>query len=126
MDVLLDSNVMIWAASAAHKLPENIQKTLTSGEINCFVSMAAFWEIRIKQSNGKLEIPENFYTAFLEKDYQLLNIQMTDIEIAGKLPFHHRDPFDRMLIAQAINKNLAIITKDRLFRNYEVTLFPWH
>ena len=81
------------------------------------------WEIRIKQALGKLEIPADFYPVIKDQGFELLSITTDHAYAAGGLPMHHRDPFDRMIIAQARLEKLCIITRDNLFCRYDVSVF---
>ncbi len=86
-----------------------------------YVSVASLWEISIKNSLGKLEIDaplEIFFKDVLHKGFNLLPIELSHILQSATLPFHHRDPFDRIIIAQSLAEQMPIITKDLLFEPY--------
>ncbi len=85
-----------------------------------FLSIASIWEIAIKLSGGKLELPGTLTAAVDGMAAEMLQITMVHIGRVQTLPFHHRDPFDRMMIAQAIEEGLTIVTRDRHFRAYGV------
>jgi len=91
----------------------------------CFISIASIWEIVIKLSLNKLDIKGGFQTVedFLENnDFEILPIDLGDTKVLLNLKFQHRDPFDRILIAQAINSNLTIISRDKYFAEYDANL----
>jgi len=102
-----------------------LRKFLENQNENIYVSMISMWEISIKRSIGKLELKENTSKIFenCQKHWQIINgFTKEDLEIYENLPLHHRDPFDRMLIAQAKSKQLTIITKDTNFSKYDVNI----
>jgi PIN domain nuclease of toxin-antitoxin system len=80
------------------------------------------WEIRIKQALGKLEIPSNFYQVLKDQGFEMLSITADHADAARDLPLHHRDPFDRMIISQARLEGLSIVTHDKIFKKYDVSL----
>jgi len=90
------------------------------------VSIASLWEIAVKVSLGKLDLKTTYsriYDQLIDNGFELLPITFEDTAIISDLPFIHRDPFDRLIIAQAINNNLTILSKDQHFSAYEVTVF---
>ena len=97
---------------------------MSHGGSHLFVSLATVWELAIKSSKGKLEAfgamiasrPLEFVLS--ESGFTLLNISLDHVAMAHRLPFHHRDPFDRMLVAQAMAEDLTVITSDRTFGQY--------
>jgi PIN domain nuclease of toxin-antitoxin system len=96
------------------------RQALTDPGNDRFISIASIWEISIKLSLGKLSLPGPLEDAVAGMAATLLPIAMPYIKRAQTLPFHHRDPFDRMLIAQAIEEGLTIVTRDRIFAAYGV------
>jgi PIN domain nuclease of toxin-antitoxin system len=84
------------------------------------MSAAVIWEIRIKQGIGKLEIPSNFYDVVREQGFEMLAITTDHAYAVGDLPKHHRDPFDRILIAQAMVEGLTVVTHDATFNAYHI------
>jgi PIN domain nuclease of toxin-antitoxin system len=84
--------------------------------------MASLWEIAIKISSGKLSLIEDVSRAVEDLDLEILPISLPHVRRVGGLPFHHRDPFDRMMIAQAFEEGLTIVTRDRAFKAYGVPL----
>ena len=87
-----------------------------------YVSMASLWECAIKASLGKLTLPGSFFEALGPAGFELLAIELQHIEAYSKLPMHHRDPFDRMLVAQAIREQLILVTRDEEIRKYDVSV----
>lgn len=105
-----------------------LETTIIDTSNKCFLSIASLWEIAIKSSLGKLELKGDFaeITGFLiENDIDILPITFHHLQQLMQLPFHHRDPFDRILIAQASTENLFVVTKDNLFLDYNVN-YVWN
>ena len=89
-----------------------------------FLSIAAIWEIAIKLSGGKLELPGTLQAAVDGMAAEMVPVTLAHIGRVQTLPFHHRDPFDRMMIAQAMEEGLTIVTRDRVFQSYGVPVLP--
>lgn len=130
---LLDSHVLLWALDDeyAQKLPESVRKAITSPQSVIYYSILALWELTLKETATRhsakpFTLPENFFEVLDSKDFICLPLARSHIQQCATLPFHHRDPFDRMLIAQAQTDDITIISADREFPNYEVKLLPWH
>ena len=122
---LIDTHVIIWFYEGDKTLPKKLRKFLENQNENIYVSMISIWEISIKRSIGKLELKENTSTILqnCEKHWNIINgFTAESLESYENLPLHHRDPFDRMLIAQAKTENLTIITKDANFSKYDVNI----
>ena len=101
------------------------KKIIESSENNCFVSIASFWEIGIKYSIGRLELNANLKDIFSiieETGFDILPITTSHILKNSELEFFHQDPFDRIIIAQSIVEKIEIISKDKAFSNYDVSL----
>ncbi len=88
------------------------------------VSAASVWEIGIKRALGKIRFDGSFALAVRQNGFESLSINAEHAERAGELPRHHRDPFDRMLIAQAQVEKLTIVTRDKQFAAYDVAVLP--
>ena len=116
MNLLLDTHVLLWWVHG-----ERIQREAAAAIADIdnvkFVSAASIWEISIKAARGKLSVDEAF-DSVVEDDFEPLPITYADARLAGSLPDHHRDPFDRMLIAQALNHDLLLVTRDSLMGLY--------
>ena len=123
MDILLDTHIFIWFLNGDEQLSYSNRKLIEDDSNNFFLSIASIWEIAIKHSLQKLELKGNFsqICVFLtENDIKVLSITFEHIQHLLNLEGHHRDPFDRMIIAQAKSEQLKIVTKDRIFMKYEV------
>ena len=121
--LLLDTHVVIWAATDGTRLPKSVQETLLS-DVEISISVASVWEMAIKKSLGKLEmdIPLN---AFFQGQLKALRARLLPIKASHALavehfPFHHRDPFDRLLVAQALTEDLELVSADPFFDAYPV------
>jgi PIN domain nuclease of toxin-antitoxin system len=124
MGYLLDTHALIWFLNGNKELSFHARKTIETN-ISIHVSMASLWEMAIKISTGKLVFDEPFDTIPDKIDYngfQILPISFEDTLMLSKLPFHHRDPFDRILIAQSITNSFTLISKDKEFKNYPLNL----
>lgn len=119
---LLDTNVMFWADQEPQRLSERVRALLSEREQNIVCSVASVWELAIKQSLGKLVL--NAEVAKLPGGYgwRVLPIELQHIAAASRLPLHHRDPLDRILVAQAQTEGLVLITADRRLEQYDVAL----
>ncbi len=120
MRLLVDSHVFLWTLGHPEKISTAARRALGQADAERFVSVASLWEISIKVSTGKLSVPMEFDAGISHAAATLLPISMAQVERIESLPFHHRDPFDRMLIAQAIEEGLTIVTRDRIFQAYGV------
>lgn len=119
MRYLLDTHTLLWARSAPGRLSGEALAVLQSAENILHVSMASLWECAIKASIGKLAVPDDFYR-IVSGDYEILGIEVAHVEACASLPLHHRDPFDRLLVAQARLGGLILITRDRNIARYGV------
>jgi PIN domain nuclease of toxin-antitoxin system len=126
MKFLLDTSVFLWLLSGEAKLNQRALEILTSSSSELYFSAAGSWEIAIKFALGALPLPKaprEFISHALRYWPMLaLNITQEHAFHAGELPLHHRDPFDRMLIAQALSEQLTLLTADRVFQKYKVDL----
>jgi PIN domain nuclease of toxin-antitoxin system len=125
MELLLDTHAVIWFITEDSHLPLRTKLIIESVENNCYVSVATFWEIAIKHSLGRLNLEtnlENLFQLILSSGFSILPITLSQILENSRLPFHHNDPFDRIIIAQAIHEDFKIISKDGQFENYQVSL----
>lgn len=126
MRFLLDTAVLLWSRAEEHKLNSRAKELLSSKSSELFLSAASVWEIAIKYALGTLKLhalPEVYIPEVLSgMDIHALSISFVHAIEAGKLPQHHRDPFDRMLIAQANAEEMVLLTADRIFENYKVEL----
>ncbi len=122
MSYLIDTHVLLWWMDNSNKLSQKEKDVISKSDNLILISSAVIWEIRIKESLGKLKIPSDFFSTVQKGGFQFLSIDAVHTNYLEKLPLHHRDPFDRILISQAILENLTIITHDAIFKKYEVSL----
>jgi len=121
MQMLLDTHTFIWFISGDQALPQRALNAIKDTDNKCYISIASIWEIAIKFSLKKLELKSDFnhIIDFLAaNDIEILPISFQHLQKVIALEFHHRDPFDRLIIAQGLVENLTIITKDEHFPSY--------
>jgi len=118
---LVDTHILIWALDGDAKRPEQYRQIVADGSL-IYVSIVSLWEIAIKTSIGKLEIQADLTETLQQYSIEILQMTISHIEAIRTLPHHHRDPFDRMLIAQAMTENLSLLTVDRHFALYDVAI----
>ena len=119
--LLLDSHVALWwLADDASLGPKSREAIVSAAEV--FVSVVTPWELGIKRALGKLDCPDSLADALVDEGFMILAIEAAHAELAPTLPPHHRDPFDRMLIAQALTNRLELVTADNAFGDYDVEL----
>ena len=124
MRILIDTNCWLWMVSEPERLSKQARRRIVDAGNERVLSAVSAWEIAIKYSIGKLQLPEP-PTEFVPSRMALtlttsLAVQLSHALQASRLPFHHRDPFDRLLIAQAQVEKLPILTADRQFSSYDV------
>ncbi|MGH8909273.1 MAG: type II toxin-antitoxin system VapC family toxin [Egibacteraceae bacterium] len=122
MRLLLDTHVVLWWLADSPALSGQAASAIERG--GGYVSAASVWEIAIKRALGKLEAPEDLAEVVDASNLLRLPIQFEHALIVGALPHHHRDPFDRMLIAQAQHEGLTLVTSDALIMRYPVRVLP--
>ena len=122
MILLLDSHALLWAIGSPAELTEGARAALIDPANDVLVSAASVWEIAIKRALGKLRAPQGIAAAIEALGFSAVPITAADAERAGSLPPHHRDPFDRMLIAQATRLDAIIVSRDAAFGPYEVAV----
>lgn len=120
MKLLLDANAFIWAYARPTELSPAARRALNDVANDRLVSIASLWEIAIKMSIGKLAFSENLAQALDDIAATSLPITLIHVARVRNLPFHHRDPFDRMMIAQAMEEGMTIVTRDRRVAAYGV------
>ena len=124
MNLLLDTHAFLWWVAASGELSRKAKSAIGSARNECFVSVASGWEIAIKVSLGKLRI-DGALDRFLPEQlaangFRALAIDLKHAARVATLPFHHRDAFDRLLVAQALEEDLAIVTADPVIAKYGV------
>ena len=120
---LLDTHTFLWWIQGNTSLSDRAQDILSDENNQLCLSVASLWEVTIKLNIRKLTIPhtiEELYGLLYLFNVELLNISQSDLEQYLTLPLHHRDPFDRILIAQAIERSLVLVSADRSFGDYPV------
>ncbi|WP_394842557.1 type II toxin-antitoxin system VapC family toxin [Pendulispora brunnea] len=125
MRLLLDTHVLIFGIHEPMRLPSGVRAQLAEPENDRFFSIASIWEMAIKISLGKLEFPidldEVVDRFILKNSVQLLPIEPEHAMAVASLPWHHRDPFDRLLVAQASAESLTLVSADASFEAYDCT-----
>ena len=124
MSLLLDTQILLWWLSDDPLLPPAARQAIASPDSQVIVSGATAWEIAINKAVGRLEAPDDLSEALGANDFETLAITVSHALLAGSLPPHHSDPFDRMMIAQARAENLTLVSVDRRFPLYDVELLP--
>ena len=123
MRFLLDTHALLWLLAGDPRLGPDVRATLGSEAEEILVSAATAWEISIKRQLGKLRAPDDLEQQLRTGGLQPLAITIAHANLAGQLPVHHSDPFDRMLIAQASLERLTVVTHDPRFEQYGVSVF---
>lgn len=118
MRLLLDTHVLIWWDEGA-KMSTTAGQAIRDAE-QVYVSAASAWEIAIKASLGRLSTTRSVAEAVAESGFEELPVRVAHAQGVLDLPWHHRDPFDRMLVAQAMVEGLTLVTRDPVFRRYGV------
>jgi len=126
MSYLIDTHILLWFIKGDERCNDKIKAAMQNAGNIIFVSKVSLWEIVIKKSLNKLSLNLTV-TGLIEflrnHDFNLIEIEDSHLTTLLHLPFHHRDPFDRMIISQAISNNLTVITNDGQFLNYQVSVF---
>jgi len=120
--LLLDTHVLIWALSEPSRLAIGTREAIETEENDVFVSVVSPWELAIKGPKEGLRLPPDLGAQLDRHRFELLPVLSAHTEPIGSMPYHHRDPFDRMLVAQATVEGLTIVTADRKLRSYPVGL----
>jgi PIN domain nuclease of toxin-antitoxin system len=126
MKVLLDTHAFLWLITDEDRLSENARETFLNTENSLFFSAASLWEICIKKGLGKISLKGGWFQT-IQKEMEINTIQWLPIEMTHcaevtELPYHHRDPFDRMLIAQAIVEKMKLLSRDSRLSGYAIEL----
>lgn len=121
MNLLLDTHVALWAITDSPKLPRKAREMIQSSRTTVWVSAASVWEIAIKHALGRGDMPVSSQDAvgyFRESGYRLLGVEAEHAVAVEELPAHHQDPFDRILVAQALVEPMRLMTHDALVALY--------
>jgi PIN domain nuclease of toxin-antitoxin system len=126
MKILLDTHIFLWFISRDQRLTIDMQEVIQDLDNEIYLSVVSTWEAIVKYQLGKLPLPESpeiYFPKYCDR-HQILNLDLDQASVnqLAKLPSLHRDPFDRMLICQAIQNNMAIATVDEAVRAYPVNL----
>lgn len=121
MALLLDSGALLWLTVEPSQLASGaLQRIDASARL--FLSVVSVWELEIKARAGKLDIPADLWDELPALAIEVIAIELADAVAAARLPLHHRDPFDRVIIAQALVRGLTIVTRDQAFGAYDVPI----
>jgi PIN domain nuclease of toxin-antitoxin system len=120
--LLLDAHALLWWLADDPNLVPDARAAIAAPSNEVIVSAASVWEIEIKRALGKLSAPDGLVDAIDASAIGSLLITTVDAERAGRLPLHHRDPFDRMLVAQALRLDAIIVSRNAAFRPYDVNV----
>ena len=122
MRLLLDTHAALWWLSDDERLGANSADLMTDGSNQVLLSAAVVWEVAIKRSLGKLDAPDDFAATLLGAGAKAVPVGIDHAEAVGGLAWHHRDPFDRLLIAQATIEGAVVVSNDDALRPYGVPL----
>ena len=122
MNLLLDTHVVLWWLDDPNLLSQQAVAAIERLDNNIIVSVVSAWEIAIKKTLGKLEAPENLKEMIADAGFQWLPITYEHVWKIKDLPFHHEDPFDRLLVAQANVENLTLVTRDSHVKAYTIPI----
>ena len=127
MKLLLDTHILLWYLEGHSNLPEAQRLKIEDRRNQVAVSAVSLWEMTIKIAIGKLELMDDLATienTLLRQGILILPIQTVHLQRLLSLPFHHRDPFDRIIIAQALAEEMTLVSDDTAFSTYPVSLLP--
>ena len=122
MNILLDTHALLWWLDDNPTLSKEARSTISDPANVAFISAASIWEIRIKQSLGKLKIPKNFREVLDSQPFEMLDITSEHAHKITSIGNYHRDPFDRMLIAQAMVERFTLISREKNIMKYKVPI----
>ena len=124
MRLLLDTHAFVWWVTDVARLIETTRSAIAAPGNDVFVSAITGWEVAVKRAKGTMTAPDNLSATVEKKGFIHLPLTFHHAEQAGKLPMHHRDPFDRFLIAQAQAEGLILVTRDQHIPRYDVATMP--
>jgi PIN domain nuclease of toxin-antitoxin system len=122
MKLLLDTHILLWWLTQDQKLSQTETAIITDSDNLIFVSAATAWEIVVKKMIGKLEAPDDLPAALAANNFLELPITIEHSQKLYQLPLHHHDPFDRIMVAQAISENLTLMTRDAKIALYDIKI----
>jgi PIN domain nuclease of toxin-antitoxin system len=124
MRVLLDTHAFLWAITDDIRMPARVRRSIAASD--CFFSVASIWEVIVKVQSGKMSLPRPvgpfLVSELVSSGVKILPVTLDHVLRVESLHLHHRDPFDRMLIAQSLEEELPVVTTDPLFKKYPVEL----
>jgi PIN domain nuclease of toxin-antitoxin system len=118
--LLVDTHTALWFLAGSRRLSATARGLIEDQTIERWISAAAVWEVAIKRSTGKLNAPADFHERMRNQGVRGLSVTDAHAAAVGELPMHHRDPFDRLMVAQAIAEGMAILSVDEILRAYDV------
>ena len=125
MALLVDTHAFIWFAEGDDRLGAGARKAIEESNGDWWLSAASVWEMAIKLSTRRLKLSapaDEYVRDKVQRGLRVLSVEWPHAAAVERLPFHHKDPFDRLIIAQAQAERLAVVTNDPLFRQYGVTV----
>jgi PIN domain nuclease of toxin-antitoxin system len=120
--ILIDSHILLWWLKEPERLSSSHYTFIENPANKILISIASMWELYIKASLQKLALPENFYSEIDKNQFSILEINQDHLSGILALPQYHRDPFDRLIISQAITEKIPVITHNQAFSDYPVEL----
>lgn len=121
MKLLLDTHAVLWLLDGDERVPDWLRES-RNGSDELLVSDVSIWEVAIKRSHGRIEVPGDFPEHLDQLGFGRLEISSSHVWAVGDLEFHHRDPFDRLLVAQAMLEGVTLVSSDREFARYGISL----
>ena len=126
MNLLLDSHASVWMHEKPHRLSVKVASEILNPANQLFLSVASVWELQIKIKLGKFSFSDTLENVIVEErrvnNLQILSVQLSHVLYLENLPLHHKDPFDRLLISQAIVENMTLVSADANFARYQMNL----
>lgn len=120
--LLLDTHALLWWLTDPDRMNRQTHEAISDPDNDVLISAVSGWEIALKSNLRKLEVPANVYSTIDHQGFDYLSVTFLHGVEAGSLPLHHRDPFDRLLVAQARLENLVLVTRDDRIIQYEVSV----
>ena len=125
MKLLLDTHAFLWFVTGDPRMGGKARRQMEAGETELYLSAASVWEMAIKTSLGRLTLPTSLHEYVEEKieaGFRILPVEWPHAAAVAKLPFHHKDPFDRLIIAQGMTEKIPIVSGDQAFKAYGVKI----
>jgi PIN domain nuclease of toxin-antitoxin system len=123
VNLLVDTHALLWFVAGDSRLSETARREIESADNTCYISVASWWEMAIKYSLGRLQLDDplpDFIVQRVQEGFRVLPIESEHVCRVADLPFHHRDPFDRLIICQAIEESMPVCTTDGHFTAYGI------